>query len=108
MDRSVYEYHLRLINYIDECDKIVTTLGFSTLLPSIFQSEPLTDVVTLQCGTFAMQYVCAKCWIDAGLQIAAMIGHTFGELTAMVVSGVLSLWDYLKLIASRAWLMTTE
>ena len=72
MERSLYESQPRLRNYIDECDKIVTNLGFSTLLPSIFQSEPLTDVVTLQCGTFAMQYACAKCWIDAGLQVAAM------------------------------------
>ena len=108
MEKCLYESHPRLRNYIDECDKIVTNLGFSTLLPSIFQSEPLTDVVTLQCGTFAMQYACAKCWIDAGLQVEAMIGHSFGELTAMVVSGVLSLRDGLKLIASRASLMATK
>ena len=107
MEKSLYELHPRLKNYIDECDKIIISLGFSTLLPSIFQSEPLTDVVTLQCGTFAMQYACAKCWIDAGLQVEAMIGHSFGELTAMVVSGVLSLRDGLKLIASRASLMVT-
>ncbi len=108
MDKSLYESHPRLRDYINECDKVVTDLGFSTLLPSIFQSEPLTDVVTLQCGTFAMQYACAKCWIDAGLQVDAMIGHSFGELAAMVVSGVLSLHDGLKLIASRASLMATK
>ena len=108
MEKSLYQSHPRLRDYINECDKIVTTLGFQTLLPSIFQSEPLTDVVTLQCGTFAMQYGCAKCWIDAGLQVEAMIGHSFGELTAMVVSGVLSLYDGLKLIASRASLMATK
>lgn len=108
MEKSLYESHPRLRDYIDECDKIVKDLGFSTILPSIFQSEPLTDVVTLQCGTFAMQYACAKCWIDAGLQVEAMVGHSFGELTAMVVSGVLSLRDGLKLIASRASLMATK
>jgi len=108
MDRSLYESQPRLRKYIDDCDKIVTNLGFSPLLPSIFQSEPLIDVVTLQCGTFAMQYACAKCWIHAGLQVEAMIGHSFGELTAMVVSGVLSLRDGLKLIASRASLMATK
>ena len=108
MEESLYESHPRLKSYIDECDTIVQHLGFSTLLPSIFQSEPLTDVVTLQCGTFAMQYACARCWIDAGLRVDAMIGHSFGELTAMVVSGVLSLRDGLKLIASRASLMATK
>ena len=108
MDRSLYDSHPRLKNYIDECDKIVKNLGFSTLLPAIFESEPLMDVVTLQCGTFAMQYACAKCWIDAGLQVEALIGHSFGELTAVVLSGVLSLRDGLKLIASRASLMATK
>lgn len=108
LEKCLYESHPRLRNYIDECDKIVVELGFPTLLPSIFQSDPLIDVVTLQCGTFAMQYACAKCWIDAGLQVEAMIGHSFGELTAMVVSGVLSLRDGIKLIGSRASLMATK
>ena len=108
MEKGLYDSHPRLKNYVDECDKILTNLGFPTILPSIFQPEPLTDVVTLQSGTFAMQYACAKCWIDAGLQVEAVIGHSFGELTAMVVSGVLSLQDGLKLVASRASLMATN
>ena len=108
MEKGLYESHQRLRDYINECDNIVIDLGFSTFLPSIFQSEPLTDVVTLQCGTFAVQYASAKCWINAGLQVEAVIGHSFGELTAMVVSGVLSLRDGLKLISSRASLMATK
>lgn len=108
MKKDLYESHPRLRDYISECDKIVMSLGFPTFLPSIFKSEPLTDVVTLQCGAFAVQYACAQCWIDAGLQVEAMIGHSFGELTAMVVSGVLSLRDGLKLIASRASLIATK
>ncbi len=108
MDRSLYETIPSLKSYIDECDVIVQSLGFSAIIPAVFQSEPLTDVVTLQCGTFAMQYACAKCWIDAGLEVAAIIGHSFGELTAMVAAGVLSLRDGLKLITSRASLMATK
>lgn len=108
MEKGLYESHPRLRDYINECDKIVMNLGFPTFLPSIFQSEPLTDVITLQCGAFALQYACAQCWIDAGLQVEAIIGHSFGELTAMVVSGVLSLRDGLRLVASRASLMATK
>lgn len=108
MARALYDYYPRLKQYVDECDKIVTSLGFASLIPSIFQSELLEDVVTLQCGTFAMQYACATCWIDGGLQVEAVIGHSFGELTAMVIAGVLSLRDGLTLIASRASLMKTK
>ena len=108
MERSLYDTIPTIKNYIDECNDIVKRLGFSPLVPVIFQSEPITDVVALQCGTFAMQYACAKSWIDAGLEVAAVIGHSFGELTAMVVAGVLSLHDGLKLIATRASLMATS
>ena len=108
LDRRLYEAHPRFRSYVDECDKIVQEMGFATLLPHVFESENLSDVVTLQCGTFAMQYASAKCWIDAGLVVDAVIGHSFGELTAMAISGVLSLGDGLKLVASRASLMKTK
>ena len=108
MSRVLYESYPRLKSYIDECNDIVTALGYETLVPWMFQHEPLTSVVTLQCGTFAMQYACAKCWIDGGLQVDAVIGHSFGELTAMVISGTLSLRDGLKLVACRASLMETK
>ena len=108
LDRRLYEAHPRFRTYVDECDKILQQMGFATLIPHVFESENLADVVTLQCGTFAMQYACAKCWIDAGLVVDAVIGHSFGELTAMVISGILSLGDGLKLVASRASLMKTK
>ncbi|KAM0172578.1 hypothetical protein ACHAPF_007314 [Botrytis cinerea] len=105
LDKNLYQSHPQLRGYIDNCNNLVTNLGFSAILPAVFQSEPITDIVALQCGTFAMQYACAKCWIDAGLRIDAVVGHSFGELTAMTVAGVLSLQDGLKLIATRASLM---
>ena len=55
-----------------------------------------------------MQYASARCWIDAGLEVSVMIGHSFGELTAMAVCGILSLHDGLKLIATRACLMKSK
>lgn len=108
MERSLYETIPNLKRYIDDCDSVVRGLGFPSLLPAIFQQEPLTDVVTLQCGTFAMQYACARCWIEAGLEVVGMIGHSFGELTAMVATGIFSLHDGLRLISSRASLMATK
>lgn len=108
VDKTLYESYPCFRNYVDECDKIIMDLGHQSLQPSIFEKNPLASVVSLQCGTFAMQYACAKCWIDAGLLVEAVVGHSFGELTAMVVSGVLSLRDGLKLIACRASLMETK
>ncbi|KAK3324851.1 putative polyketide synthase [Apodospora peruviana] len=105
---SWYRSFPRLRSYLEQCNDLLTTLGYRGFLPSLFQSEPVADVVALQCGTFAVQYACAKCWIDSGLEIQAVVGHSFGELTAMAVSGVLSLDDALKLVAARASLMQTK
>ncbi|UKZ55650.1 hypothetical protein TrVGV298_009474 [Trichoderma virens] len=44
-------------------------------------------------------------WIDCGLQPARLVGHSFGQLTALCVSGVLSLHESLKLIIGRARLI---
>ncbi|KAF7944492.1 hypothetical protein EAE96_010883 [Botrytis aclada] len=108
LDKNLYQSHPQLRGYIDDCNNLFMNLGFSAIVPTIFQSEPITDIVALQCGTFAMQYACAKCWIDAGLEVDAVVGHSFGELTAMTVAGVLSLKDGIKLIATRASLMQTK
>ncbi|KAI1379516.1 putative polyketide synthase [Hypoxylon crocopeplum] len=108
LDRSWYLWFPRLRSYIDRCDEIVRNLGYPAILPILFQSESVDDIVLLQCGTFAVQYACAMCWIDSGLEVQAVVGHSFGELTAMTVSGVLSLEDGLRLVASRASLMQNE
>ena len=108
LEKGLYEAYPLLRSYIDRCNNILTSLNFPSILPAIFQSEPVQDIVVLQCSTFAMQFAFAMCWLDAGLEVSAVIGHSFGELTALVVSGVLSLHDGLKLVASRASLMATE
>ena len=107
MPRSIYEAYPQFRRYVDECDNIIRGLGYSSIVPSLFETKPLNDIVALQCGTFVKQYATAACWIDGGLEVSAVIGHSFGELAAMVVAGILSLPDGLKLIASRAALMTT-
>ena len=107
-NKGLYQHYPHFRSYIDSCNDIVMRLGFSSILPAIFQSEQIENVITLQCGTFAMQYACASCWIDSGLEVQAVVGHSFGELTALVISGVLSLYDGLKLIAVRASLMDSK
>ncbi|CAI6241465.1 unnamed protein product [Periconia digitata] len=108
LHKSTYQSVPRLRRYIDECDATLTDLGYPSMFPSIFSQEPINDVVLLQCGTLALQYACAMSWIDSGLSVAAVVGHSFGELTAMVVSGILSLQDGMRLIAARASLIQSK
>lgn len=108
LDETLYRSHPALRKNIDSCNDTLQSLNFPAIFPSVFQAEPIPDVVALQCGTFAVQYACAKTWIDAGLKVDAVIGHSFGELTAMAISGILSLPDCLKLVVSRASLMQSK
>ncbi|KAF5962587.1 polyketide synthase [Fusarium bulbicola] len=62
------------------------------------------DTVQLQLMLFALHYACAMAWLDSGLssKVVALTGHSFGEITALCVSGTLSLEDAVKLVGSRA------
>ena len=57
---------------------------------------------------FSVQYACAKSWLDCGLEVDTLIGHSFGQLTALCVAGSLSLVDGLRLISSRAQLIQDQ
>ncbi|KAM7212102.1 conidial yellow pigment biosynthesis polyketide synthase [Rhypophila decipiens] len=108
LHQSFYDQFPAFRSHIDSCDKELRSLGFSPLLPAIFQSHPLDDIATLQCGIFAVQYASARCWIEAGLKPRAVIGHSLGELTALCVSGILSLCDAIKLVATRGRLVESK
>ncbi|KAJ8129801.1 hypothetical protein O1611_g3828 [Lasiodiplodia mahajangana] len=106
LDQFLYDYCPRLKHYIDTCDEFLHELGFPSILPAIFDTNRISDMIVLQTATFAAQYSCARCWIDGGLDVAAVVGHSFGELTALVVSGVWTLRDGIRAIATRARLMS--
>lgn len=108
LKKSLYMSSPLLRSFIDQCNAHLATLGFSTIVPAIFENKPISNVQVLQCGLFALQYACARCWIGSGLQVDAVVGHSLGELTALAVAGVLSLEDALNLVATRASLITSK
>ncbi|KAJ0426703.1 hypothetical protein BJY00DRAFT_306700 [Aspergillus carlsbadensis] len=107
LSRAVYDSSALLRSHLDKCDRILRSAGLKTIFPAIFQTEPIPDVVLLHSALFSVQYACAMSWIDAGLAPSALVGHSFGQLTALAVSGVLSLKDGIALVIGRARLMQT-
>lgn len=107
-DRSVYENTVLLRQHMNRCNDMAITLGARSIYPAVFQSSPIADIVLLQTALFAVQYSTAQCWISSGVKPAAVIGHSFGELTAMCISGVLGLKDALTLIIRRATLIRDD
>ncbi|KAL2167888.1 hypothetical protein VTG60DRAFT_675 [Thermothelomyces hinnuleus] len=105
LDKNVFDSVKILRSYLDQCNAVFLSIGLDGIYPDIFQREPIEDQCKLQTMLFAIQYACAKSWIDCGVQVAAVVGHSFGELTALCISGVLSLKDTAKMIAGRAKLV---
>lgn len=96
---KVFRHHL------DICNDLLVSEGKVSLFPVIFQRDPVQDLVSLHAGLFAVQYASAKAWLDCGLQVGAVVGHSFGQLTAFCISGALSIGDALKLVVGRAEIM---
>ncbi|KAI0426200.1 putative polyketide synthase [Xylaria sp. FL1042] len=105
LDRHLYESIPLLRKHLDDVDAIARSLGIESIFPVIFERSPITSIIKLQTALFASQYACARSWIDSGIEPSAVVGHSFGELTALCISQVLSLKDTLKMIISRATLI---
>ncbi|KAK8075465.1 Type I Polyketide synthases (Type I PKS) [Apiospora hydei] len=105
LDRGVLEKSAVLRSHLDASDKVCRSLGAGSIFDKIFQREPIDDPAVLQPLLFSMQYSCAMSWMDCGIKPAALVGHSFGELTALCVSGVLSLEDALRMVYGRSKLI---
>ncbi|CAG7918759.1 unnamed protein product [Penicillium olsonii] len=102
LDHSIVASTTILRTYLDICDRTSKALGLDGIYPDIFQKRPILDVVKLQLCLFSSQYASAMSWIDCGIQPTALIGHSFGELTALCISGILSLRDTIRMVTGRA------
>ncbi|KAJ6184467.1 Type I Polyketide synthases (Type I PKS) [Penicillium mononematosum] len=105
IDPGIYETCSLFKNHLDACEATCQILGLPSLFPSIFQSQPIEDLVSLHCILFSIQYSSAKSWLDTGLEVDTIIGHSFGQLTALVVADAVSLEDGLRLLSERARLL---
>ncbi|KAI4177502.1 MAG: hypothetical protein LQ343_000483 [Gyalolechia ehrenbergii] len=108
MKRRLYESCGLLRCHLDHCERLIQSRGLRSLFPAIFQTEPIFDIKVLHCCLFSYQYASALSWIESGLQLDAVVGQSFGELTALAVAGILSLEDALTLVSKRASLIESQ
>ncbi|KAI4154213.1 MAG: hypothetical protein LQ340_001826 [Diploschistes diacapsis] len=103
--RTFYNSSYIFRKHLDDCDATLRALGAPSIFPAIFEPGPYSDVIFDHSALFSGQYASAMAWLDCGLRPARLIGHSFGQLTALCVSGALSLLDALRLIIERAALI---
>ncbi|GAA0225982.1 SDR family NAD(P)-dependent oxidoreductase [Cryptosporangium japonicum] len=82
----------------------VTHAGFS-LTALVEAGEKPRDLATIQIATFGLQLALTALWRAHGVEPAAVIGHSMGEITAAVVAGALSPEDGVRVISVRSRLL---
>ncbi|KAI0537199.1 beta-ketoacyl synthase [Xylaria digitata] len=105
LSKDLYDSSNLLKAYMDQCDATCRSLGIGSIFPGVFQNTPLDDIVQLHSMLFTIQYSTAKAWIDSGVEADTLLGHSFGQLTALAVAGSITLKDALKLVSGRARLL---
>ena len=103
--QALYESSALFRKHLDHCNTTLQTIGVLNIFPAAFETSPHNDIVLLHSILFSIQYASAMSWLNCGLKPARLIGHSFGQLTALCISGVLSLHDSLRLVTERARLI---
>ena len=106
--RELYHSSSVFRETLDECDALLGSLGYGSLYPTIFKPDAALSTVMLHASLFSVQYSCAKAWIDSGLTPVRVIGHSFGQISALVFAGALSLVDGIRYITGRASLIESH
>ena len=112
MGRQLYETQPTFRAALDHCAHILEPYLDQPLLAVLFAEADdaaalLDDTAYTQPALFALEYALAELWRSWGIEPAAVIGHSVGELVAACVAGVFSLEDGLRLIAARGRLMSS-
>ena len=105
LNKEIYGESIILGRHLDNCDATLRSLNLNSLYPDIFTLEPVYDLEKLHLFLFSLQYATAMAWIECGVKPVGIAGHSFGQLTALCVSGAFCLEDALRLVTGRAVLI---
>ncbi len=108
MGKDLYKRFPAFREALDACrNSLITQTGtdiFDVLYPEKNRSDSseLNNTLYAQPALFSVSYALAKLWMSLGIVPQYFIGHSLGEFVAAHLSGIFSLDDALKLVATRA------
>jgi myxalamid-type polyketide synthase MxaB len=93
---------------LTECDAAIAEFTDWSLLEELTAAEGqsrLDRIDVIQPCIFSMQVTLAGLWRSWGVEPAAVVGHSMGEVAAAYVAGALSLRDAARIICRRSRLL---
>ncbi|MFD0313328.1 type I polyketide synthase [Streptomyces flavalbus] len=106
MTARLYDTQPTFREAVDTCAEILQPLLDRPLLSVLFPADPddgrINDTAYAQPATFTVEYAMARLWRSWGVEPAAVLGHSFGEIVAACVAGAMSLEDGLRFTVERA------
>ncbi|KAJ5137207.1 CAZyme family CE10 [Penicillium atrosanguineum] len=103
-----FDNYALLRTHLTACEQEGQTLGRPSLFSTIFRPDQIPDIAHLHFVLFSIQYASAKAWLDTGLHVNRIVGHSFGQLTALSVADSLSIRDGIRLVSERAHLIPSS
>ena len=117
MGRGLYDAEPVFRDTIDTCaeilqeglDRDLRTLLFPDVNDEDAATGRLAETRYTQPALLAVEVAVARLWQSWGMEPAALVGHSIGEVAAAHVAGVMSLADACRLVAARGrWMQAME
>src|SRR6185503_15758256 len=111
MASELYRHEAVFRDEVERCAALLAPLGFDLRVALLGVLEEGNEAADLdrteitQPALFVTEYALARLWMSWGVQPAAMLGHSLGELVAACLAGVLSLADALRVVVARGRLL---
>ena len=108
MGRELMQHEPLFREMIERCENAMRPHSRFSLIEELGRSEEDTKMSRTefaQPAIFAIQVGLAEVWKSWGVQPAALVGHSVGEVAAACVAGVLSLEEAARVIVLRARFM---
>ncbi|MDQ0945800.1 type I polyketide synthase [Streptomyces sp. V1I1] len=106
MGRTLLEYEPVFAAALTEADALIGAEAGFSVLDMVSRGDPVTECSRVQPLLFAVQIALAALWRAHGVEPAAVVGHSMGEVAAAVVAGALTLADGVRVICRRSSLLT--
>ncbi len=108
MGRKLYDTQPTFRAVFEKCNELLQTYLDSSLIDILYKSGDagrLDEMKYAQPALFAIEIALAQLWQSWGIKPTLVLGHSIGEYAAACFTGLFSLEDGLKLVATRGRLM---